>query len=186
MTRYILKTLIPRFDFRWGIIRLHVIPMIVVLLVVMAFYYASQLIPVGWGTYAMSTFTVAGLFITALARLNDIPHTNTDARWQVRRGGLILVIMACFSLVAAPVISWVYGKNPDFPSWREVIMRVGVLAVWVTTPMMPPWHRYISGEFRKMRVEVPDNVQLDIVRTEATSDGSMFTERRKEPREEGP
>jgi hypothetical protein len=70
------------------------------------------------------------------------------------------------------------------------MLRVGVAATWMTTPFMPPWHRYMSGEFRKLVVEVPEDVRVDIQRTETSSasGGAMFEERRKStlPDEHGP
>lgn len=182
---YIFKSLIPRFELRWHILRLHIIPFICIVSVVMGFYYASRFVAPGWITYCLSSLSVALIGVTALARVNDIPHENTAVQWQVRRLGLVLVGAACMGLLFAPWVTRHDAVGPDWPAWREVMFRVGVLFTWMTTPAMPPWHRYISGEFKSMRVEVPAGTQVEIVQTHAVA-GMYIEERRKTPREYGP
>ena len=177
--REFLNYLIPNFRVRWEIARQHALPAISIVTVVISFYYAYKMVPAGWVSYIISTFFLFLIGLTALARLNDIPHSYTHMRWQIRRGGLMMVGVSCLWLGVAPIMQAWSGAHVDFPSWYEVMLRCGMFFVWMTTPMMPPWHRYISGEYRRLVVEVPEGVQVDVKRGETTPDGGMYVERRK-------
>lgn len=96
----------------------------------------------GWLSWAVCLPAWIVLIITAMARVNDI--TATGKRWFVRRLGLILVGAASVSLVAAPLL----GYTASYPSWRDVILYYGFTATWLTTPNMPPWWKYVSGEYK--------------------------------------
>lgn len=161
--------------------RHNLLPFLGIIGVVFLFYVASMVWPAGWVTYFMSTVSLFVMILTAWARLSDIKE-NTP-RYQIRRLGLVLVISACTGIAMKPWLG-----TPDWPSWSEVMLRVGVAFVWVTTPMMPPWDRYISGNFRKQVVEVGQNVEVQVVRTDTVAGGGMFEERRRgnPPPEDGP
>lgn len=158
------------------------VPFACIIVVVFTFYFASAFVQPGWVTYWMSTLPLLVIVLTAWARLNDIKET--DLRYQARKLGLILVIAACTGLILKP---WV-AVQMDWPTWSEVMLRAGFALVWLTTPMMPPWDRYISGKFRQQVVEVPKGVEVEIVRTDTVAGGGMFQERRKNPAhtDEGP
>lgn len=162
--KHFIKSLIPRFDRRWANVRNHILPFLAVVTLLMAFYAASRLIMPGWTTWAISAAALLIVGITALARANDIAQDQVSARWQFRRAGLILVGAACIGIVLAPWIGGGSVTQPDWPAWREVMFRVGVALTWLTTPMMPPWHHYISGEYRKQVVEVAEDVSVEIKR----------------------
>lgn len=147
---------------KWDELRRHALPFVAIVTFVMAFYLASVTIDPGWVTWSISTFCLTLICITALARVNDIPVSNISARWQVRRLGLIMVAAACVGLAVSP---WVSGEPCQWPAWREVMLSVGVMLTWMTTPMMPPWAKYITGHYRRLEVEVADDVRVDIVRS---------------------
>lgn len=107
-----------------------------------AIYWLTTSVTRGWVSWAMSVPALAIMAITAVVRLNDI--TAVGKRWFVRRLGMILVGTAALSLVAAPLL----GYSNSFPSWRAVLLYWGVALTWLTTPNMPPWWKYISGEYR--------------------------------------
>lgn len=182
--RYLVSTLIPKTDgVTWATIKPHLFAFVCVVVALMAFFAAASFIPSGWLTYALNALAVAILGVTALARVNDIPHTEVSPRWQFRRAGLIAVGTASFTTIVYP---WLTDSQIWFPPWRSVLLHWGVAITWMTTPMMPPWHHYISGEFKKLRVEVPNNVSVDVVRTNVSpeSGGSMFVDTSKPPRHE--
>jgi len=85
------------------------------------------------------------VFLTSLARLNDI--TAMGKRWQIRRLGLILTGASSVVLVVAPIIDETYA----WPTWRFVALSWGFALTWLTTPGMPPWHKYISGEYKQKK-----------------------------------
>jgi hypothetical protein len=59
--------------------------------------------------------------------------------------------MATIGLLLEPLTVRSSGVTEvDFPSWREVILRWGMALVWLTTPHMPPWWRYISGRYKTL------------------------------------
>jgi hypothetical protein len=153
----------------------HVLPFLGIIAVVFGFYYSSMVFKPGWVTYWLSAINLFLMLITAWARLNDIGSHQISFRYQVRKLGLILVIAACCGMLVKP---WV-ARVMDWPSWNEVMLRCGVNFVWMTTPMMPPWNRYIRGKFRRQTIEVPSNVEVNIVRTDTIAGGGMFQERRR-------
>lgn len=134
--------------------RPHIRPFCFLLSLLLTLYYASTHIPPGWLTYLLSTPALLVLAVTALARLNDIRPDQISKRWQVRRYGMVMVGAASLGLCFEPLIPWGVGITTlDFPSWREVVVRWGIALVWITTPHMPPWWRYITGEYRTVREE---------------------------------
>lgn len=132
--------------------KLHFWPFVLMVIMIMAFYAASATIPPGWITYWMSAVSLSITAVTALARLNDLGSEFSSKRWQVRRFGLMAVGAASIGLVAEPLIVWFNGHPMiDFPTWREVMLRFGFSLVWITTPHMPPWWRYVSGQYKTIR-----------------------------------
>lgn len=80
------------------------------------------------------------ILITALARLNDIKKNQSSKRWWVRRMGLLMVFVGMVLFISGFFFTYSTG-------WRQVMALCslwGVLLTWMTTPGMPPWHRYIS------------------------------------------
>lgn len=80
------------------------------------------------------------ILITALARLNDIKKSQNSKRWWVRRMGLLMVFVSMSIFIAAHFFTFA-------PYWRQVTALLGlwgVLLTWMTTPGMPPWHKYIA------------------------------------------
>lgn len=173
--KHFLNDMIPRFDARWLIARQHLLPVLSCVLLVNGFYIASRYIGPGWTTWACSTICIVLMALTAWARLNDIAADKTAFHWQLRRIGLVLVVGGCVGIVFSPWVNIRGQSIPDFPSWKEVMFRLGILLAWMTTPFMPPWYRYISGEHRNLVVEVPDDVMVDVVRTPTDSTGGMYT-----------
>lgn len=80
------------------------------------------------------------ILVTALARLNDIKKTQTQKRWWIRRVGLLLVFVGMVLFIGGFFFTYATG-------WRQIMALCslwGVLLTWMTTPGMPPWHKYIA------------------------------------------
>ena len=80
------------------------------------------------------------IVITAVARLNDIKRGQNSKRWWVRRLGLLFVTVSMVMLIAS------YFTVAS-PYWNAIMRFTGLWGfclTWITTPGMPPWHRYIS------------------------------------------
>jgi NADH:ubiquinone oxidoreductase subunit 6 (subunit J) len=80
------------------------------------------------------------IFITAVARLNDIKKEQNSKRWWVRRVGLLFVSVSMVMVVAS------YFTTAT-PYWNHIMKITGLWGfalTWLTTPGMPPWWRYIS------------------------------------------
>ena len=92
-------------------------------------------------TYLMQVPALLILSFTALARVNDIGPERTGWIWQWRRVGLSLVGVASVSLVAAPFV-----EDYNWPSWKVLLLSWGFALSWISTPGMPPWWKYVSGE----------------------------------------
>jgi hypothetical protein len=59
---------------------------------------------------------------------------------------------AAIGIMFEPMLVWWQGHDMiDYPSWREVMIRWGFALVWITTPHMPPWWRYVSGQYKTER-----------------------------------
>lgn len=80
------------------------------------------------------------IFITAIARLNDVKREQSSKRWWVRRLGLLLVSVSMVMLMASYF-------TVATPYWNQIMRLTGLWGfclTWVTTPGMPPWWKYIS------------------------------------------
>lgn len=111
-------------------------------LTLLLIYWAASSVERGWMTWALSVPPLTIIAITAMARLKDI--TAIGKRWFVRRQGMILVGAGAISLIAAPMM----GYTNAFPSWRALLLFWGVALTWLTTPNMPPWWKYINGDYK--------------------------------------
>lgn len=111
-------------------------------LLLLGVHYASTELPRDWRAWAVSLPPLSVIVITALARADDIK--GTDFRCFVRRIGFILAGAGALSLAVAPVL----GYTNSFPSWRAVTLYWGFALTWLTTPGMPPWWKYVSGEYK--------------------------------------
>ena len=85
---------------------------------------------------ALALFVIA---ITMLCRANDL-RWRSGIKWQVRLVGFIL----CGALPVGIIGSEWYGR--DWPSPYEAFFRLGLMFVFLTTPYLPPWWRWISGK----------------------------------------
>lgn len=109
-------------------------------------YWLSTVVPPGPLTWALAIPADLVIALTALARLNDME--SNGFRWQIRRIGFLLAGVAAVGYIFLQL----EGK-PQFPPWKSVMLQWGVALAWLTTPGMPPWHRYISGDFRKKEIK---------------------------------
>lgn len=105
-------------------------------------HWASTSLERGWLSWWLSLPPLVIIVITALARINDI--TATGKRWFFRRLGLLLVAGGALSLGVAPLLGYSLG----FPSWTNLVLYYGMATTWITTPNMPPWWKYVSGEYK--------------------------------------
>lgn len=123
--------------------RRHVLPFIGGAAGVSLFQFAASHYPAGWGSWLATAPALVILLITALARLDDIGLDKMTAVWQARRIGLVLTGIGCVYLLMAP-----FSDQPMFPTWIGSMLSWGVALTWISTPSMPPWWKYITGEFR--------------------------------------
>lgn len=114
-------------------------------LLLLGVHFASTELPRDWKAWGVSVPALAIIMLTAMARAQDI--RGNDLRSFARRMGFILAGAGAFSLALAPVL----GYSNSFPSWRAVTLYWGFALTWLTTPNMPPWWSYISGEWRIKR-----------------------------------
>ncbi len=168
MPREFIRSIIPAVHPDWPVIRTHIPAMFAILTVMSSFYLLNAYVGAGLASYLASAVIMGLLFLTALARLNVIEHTRVGFRWQFRRFGWLAVIVTSVGITLVEI--------HDPPSWRNVLFRFGWLAIVMTTPMMPPWARFMMGPTRKVDVEVPADAEVNIVRTDTVSD--IYQDRR--------
>lgn len=119
------------------------LPFTIAVFVVMGVYFLSLFIPPGWITYWLTVPASLVIAITALARANDIGAERTGWSWQLRKIGLVMAGAGAVMMMSTPFLD-----DPRFPGWRIVLILWGFAFTWITTPNMPPWTYYITGQFR--------------------------------------
>lgn len=110
-------------------------------------YMAGNIYPPGLLSYIVATPALVGVIFTALARVNDIGPERTSWSWQLRRLGLTMTGATAVAYLYAP-----FGSASLYPTWLAVIGWWGFFVTWLTTPGMPPWHKYIFGDVQMNRV----------------------------------
>ena len=93
--------------------------------------------------YAVSSYCLLVIAATMFVRANDL-RWRAGAQWQVRFIGFSL---AGVGGLIVPLYDLYKGGIPSF--W-EVVFRIGVTCVFVTTPYLPPWWEWLTGN-RKAR-----------------------------------
>jgi hypothetical protein len=87
----------------------------------------------------VSSFALLTIAVTMLARANDL-RWRRGVKWNVRLIGFILAGTSPFGIIA---VEFFTGVPPTF---YECMFRVGTMFVFVTTPYLPPWWKWISGK----------------------------------------
>lgn len=108
--------------------------------VILAAYLLAMFVQPGLISYLASFLPLIVLAVTAIARVNDIGKDKVETRWHVRRMGLSVVAGASVIALLGPAVG-LYA----FPTWETVGMYWGFALTWLTTPEMPPWWKWISG-----------------------------------------
>ena len=115
--------------------------------ILLLLHWFSENLERGWLSWSFCLPPLAIILFTALARLNDITAIGT--RWFVRRIGYLLAAGGSLAVIAAPLM----GYATSFPSWRVMFLFWGIALAWITTPNMPPWWKYVSGEWKLKKGE---------------------------------
>lgn len=106
------------------------------------------------------------LIVTCIARVNDIGRSR-EFRWHVRRLGFTLVGAASCWFILSPL------GNFQYVGETALAFLAGHSMVWVTTPNMPPWWRYITGEFRLAKAPAPDDEKTVFDKTAGRKTGAV-------------
>lgn len=117
-----------------------VLPAFFLMVGLIALYFLTVFVPPGIVTLLTSIFALVVIFVTALARVNDITIHMTGKRWHLRRFGLVLAGMGAAASMVLPIAQQTY------PTWSQVMLQLGVAFTWFTTPGMPPWWKFIAGK----------------------------------------
>lgn len=88
-----------------------------------------------WFMLVISTLSLVLIAITLMYRAVELK--DKGLRWNVRRLGLILTAFAPVGILAH---EW---ARHDWPDVYTVSFRFGLLLVFMTTPYLPPWHRWL-------------------------------------------
>lgn len=123
----------------------HSMPMAISAMILIAVNILVSGLDRGWGSWLACLPALIIIQITAVARAYDIKEYNV--RGFIRKLGLVLAGTGAFSVMIGPFA----GSAQTFPSWYGVTLLSGFSLVWMTTPHMPPWWRYISGEYKNKK-----------------------------------
>lgn len=88
--------------------------------------------------FAISTVSLLIVSITMLARANDL-RWKPGLKWQIRFLGFVLCGTMPIGILGAE------AAYQAWPSPYEAFFRLGLMCVFVTTPYLPPWWKWISG-----------------------------------------
>lgn len=89
--------------------------------------------------FIISAFSLIVVGITMLCRANDL-RWRKEVKWQIRLVGFVL----CGALPLGIMGDELFTQN--WPSPYEAFFRLGLMFVFVTTPYLPPWWKWIKGE----------------------------------------
>lgn len=89
--------------------------------------------------FLVSTIALVVIAITMLCRAHDL-RWRQGLKWQVRFIGFIL----CGALPVGIIGSEWLGR--EWPSPYDAMFRLGLMFVFLTTPYLPPWWKWISGK----------------------------------------
>ncbi len=113
---------------------------------VLVVYTMTLFIKEGWITYLISAPAFLAIGLTCLARANAISEDHTGPQWNSRRMG--------FAIAGSVSLMYLFGPIWDqYPSWRSTLMAWGVAMVWLTTPDMPPWWKWWTGEWKDVHIK---------------------------------
>lgn len=87
--------------------------------------------------FIISSIALLIIAVTMLVRANDIGKRK-GVKWHVRRVGFIL---AGFSSVAIILNEYV---TEQYATFYALCFRVGLAFVFLTTPYLPPWWKFIT------------------------------------------
>lgn len=111
-------------------------------MIVTASMWLVEAAGVGWLTWSLGVPPLLIIIITAIARAYDIE--DQSLRGFARKMGMVLVAASAASLLVSPLL----GYTMSFPLWRQVMLYWGIALAWLTTPNMPPWWKYINGQYK--------------------------------------
>lgn len=106
--------------------------------------YASFTVSPGVFSWLIASPALALITVTAIARLNDIGPEQRGWVWQLRRIGLAMSGAAALMFLLMP-----FATVPRYPSWQGTSLIWGFALSWFTSPHMPPWWDFISGDYPK-------------------------------------
>lgn len=89
--------------------------------------------------FALSSFCLIMIAITMLCRANDL-RWRKGWKWQTRLIGFVLCGTAPIGIIGVEFHTHIW------PSPYEAIFRLGLACVFITTPYLPPWWKWISGK----------------------------------------
>lgn len=87
-------------------------------------------------TFVISTIAFLLIGITMFVRAAD-QQIRRGVRWHARLIGFVVVFGMCMFI---PYDEW---TRNSYPTWLEVLFRVGLCAVFMTTPGHKPWHQWL-------------------------------------------
>lgn len=91
-------------------------------------------------TFTISVIAFLLIGVTMFVRAND-QRIRRGLRWHARLIGFVLVFGMCMFI---PYDEW---KTQQWPTLFEALFRVGLCAVFMTTPSQKPWHQWLfNGE----------------------------------------
>lgn len=89
--------------------------------------------------FAVSAVALLVIAATMLCRANDL-RWRSGLKWQARLIGFVICGAMPIGIIGT---EWHYET---WPSPYEAMFRIGLMLVFITTPYLPPWWKWISGK----------------------------------------
>lgn len=89
--------------------------------------------------FILSALALLVVAVTMLARANDL-RWKTGMHWNIRLVGFICTGFTPIGIIGVELVT------RNYPNIYEALFRVGLAMVFVTTPYLPPWWKWITGK----------------------------------------
>lgn len=110
-------------------------------LLALSMTYAASFVHPGWGSYLATFPALSIIAATSLVRIVDMQ--GWEIHHAIRRTGFLMVLAFATAIAVSP-----FTDTPTFPTWTMMVGCWGLAGCWLTTPNMPPWWKWVSGQYK--------------------------------------
>lgn len=121
------------------VVKRQILPSLIMIVMFVGGYFLTVLVPPGPLTWAISSAALFMIWVTVVARVNDMSSKDDTLVTHFRKFSLV-----CAGCGAILICLQVVTDFNTHPTWGETMFRVGIAGMLMTTGNMPPWWKYIT------------------------------------------